>query len=216
MLGIVLMIYIFSSFNSSTIKTDAGISQFIANIVCDEVGNTTIPGTTDQNSSTAQISSSNSVLARASCLAKYLNGCYGPSVNAINIKKGLSCLASYAVAPSAIAEIEKSASGFVNLQCVGFVKAAVTWGGKSIGSANACGYVSDPKFVSGLRGVKQGDPIIFRSSGTCNNEAPGHIGIFKEDAGANICLIDANQRCAGCVVDGNCLPKTNVAGYLRL
>lgn len=200
-----------------TFDIDSGTSELIASIICDDAGNTTIPGTTSQNDPANQVAGgSSSVLARASCLAKYLNQCYGPSVNANNVAKGLSCLATYTIAPSAIEEINKSASGFVNLQCVGFVKAAVAWAGKTISSHNACGYVSDPNFVSGLSGVKPGYPIIFKSSGTCSDEAPGHIGILKEDAGANICLVDANQKCAGCVVDGNCLPKTNVAGYLKL
>jgi len=42
-----------------------------------------------------------------------------------------------------------------------------------------------------------------------------HIGILKEDAGALVCLIDANQVCDGCPSDNNCLPKTNLAGYLK-
>jgi hypothetical protein len=159
---------------------------------------------------------SNAPSSRAACLAKYLNQCYGGSITASNVSRGLSCLATYAIAPGAIDEVERSASGNLYLQCVGFVKAVASWVGTSIGSHNACGYVDDPRFVSGLGGVKQGDAIVFKSSGTCSNEAPGHIGILKEDAGANVCLIDANYRCKGCVTDGNCLPKTNIAGYLKL
>lgn len=160
---------------------------------------------------------SNTPASRAACLAQYLNQCYGNgSITASNVSRGLSCLASYAIAPGAISEIRDSASDNAWLQCVGFVKAVAAWVGTSIGSHNACGYVNDPRFVSGLGGVKQGDAIVFKSSGTCSTSAPGHIGILKEDAGANICLIDANYRCSGCVTDGNCLPKTNVAGYLKL
>lgn len=159
----------------------------------------------------------NTPASRAACLAQYLNQCYGNgSITASNVSRGLSCLASYAIAPGAISEIRDSASDNAWLQCVGFVKAVAAWVGTSIGSHNACGYVNDPRFVSGLGGVKQGDAIVFKSSGTCSASAPGHIGILKEDAGANICLIDANYRCSGCVTDGNCLPKTNVAGYLKL
>ncbi|MBP9670076.1 hypothetical protein KBD75_01595 [Candidatus Woesebacteria bacterium] len=216
MLGILLMIFIFTSFGNATIKTDAGLGTFIANVVCDDSGNTTIPGTTSQNTAPAPSTSGGGILARAVCLAKYLNQCYGPSVNVNNVAKGISCLTTYAIAPSAIEDINFSASNFVNLQCVGFVKASMRWAGKDLGYGHACQHVSDANFVAGLGGVKPGDAIIFRSSGVCGTDAPGHIGIFKEDAGANICLIDANQQCPGCVVDGNCLPKTDVAGYLKL
>ena len=204
---------LFQIFNT-TIHLDSGVSEFVTNIICDNTGNPTIPGVDTSPSTTT--TSGKPTLAKAVCLAKYLNACYGQSVTSSNISRGLSCLATYAIAPAAIAEIQGSATSFTYLQCVGFVKAVVAWAGTSISSHNACGYVEDPRFVSGLGGVSPGDAIVFKSSGTCSNEAPGHIGILLEDAGATICLVDANQVCSGCVSEKNCLPKTNVAGYLRL
>lgn len=210
------------SSTTSRIDSSSALSQFVSNIVCDDAGNPTLPGvnagdTTDAPTTTA--TAPNSVLSCATCLAKYLNECYGPSVNSSNISRGLSCMAAKAISPEAVSIIERSAISFTYLQCVGFVQASIACGGGSLPGANACSYANQSNwggytFRAGLGGAKPGDPIVFKSSGSCSDSAPGHIGILKGDAGALVCLVDANSTCSGCVSDNNCLPKTNVAGHL--
>jgi hypothetical protein len=143
-IAVTFFVVVWTGLITPTFQLDSGLSELVANIVCDESGNTTIPGTTSLNTPTTGATSAptSSVLARASCLAKYLNQCYGPSVNASNISTGLSCLATYAIA-AAIEEI-KISYWLHQFQCWLF-QAAVVWAGQSISSNNACGYVSDPK-----------------------------------------------------------------------
>ncbi len=161
----------------------------------------------------------NSVLSCANCLVDYLTACYGPAVTGARIQTtGIGCLLAKAVAPEVAAIIERSATSYTYLQCVGFVQASIACAGGSLEGKNACNYTSGAagyQFVSGLSGARPGDPIVFNSSGTCSDGAPGHIGIMSQDAGALVCLVDANQVCNGCVSANNCLPKTGVAGHLR-
>lgn len=194
-----------------TTELDSGLTQLVTNILCnDEDAQSTDKSAGSLNSKT---------LACANCLAKYLTECYGSSVSQQSLGKGIGCLLAKKVAPDVASLIERSTTSFTYLQCVGFVQASIACGGGSLQGANACSYEGkvDPnyEFVSGLKGAKPGDPVVFRSSGVCGDSAPGHIGILKQDAGALVCLVDANQKCSGCVSDNNCLPKTFLAGYLK-
>lgn len=213
--GIVLIAPQFRSNIKDAVRLDSGLSQLVSNIVCDEP--TSTDATISQPTSSAPLA--NKTLTCATCLVKYLNQCYGSSVNKQSIlSKGISCIIVSIISPGAAEAIRHSAVDVDPLQCVGFAEAAVVCGGGSLERKNACDYMSGAsgyRFVSGLGGAQPGDPVIFRSSGTCSNAAPGHIGILEQDAGATVCLVDANQKCAGCPAVHNCLPKTNLAGYLK-
>lgn len=198
----------------NTIRLDAGsaLQQVATELLCDDDSAGAEVGTEIK-------SAGSSVASCANCLAKYLAECYGQSVTSSNIAQGLSCLAAKAISPESISLIQRSASSFTYLQCVGFVQAAIACAGGSLQGANACSYIGNVapgwRFVQGTVGATPGDPIVFNSSGTCSGGAPGHIGIMTSDAGALICLTDANQVCNGCVAQNNCLPKTNMAGFLK-
>jgi len=212
------MTVIYKTVNITThLDVGSALQQIAVDLLCDEDSAGTEVGVETE---TAEIKSTgNSVASCANCLAKYLNECYGGSVNSSNISRGLSCLAAKAISPESISIIERSASGFTYLQCVGFVQAAIACAGGSLQGANACSYAGDVapgwKFIRGTVGARPGDPIVFSSSGTCSDGAPGHIGIMTSDGGALVCLSDANQVCNGCVAQNNCLPKTNMAGFLK-
>ena len=202
---IIIFFLLFQTFSTSTHLDSEIVQQIVSNILCND-------------SSEPSTEPVNKVASCASCLVKYLTECYGESINATTLSKGVGCLIAKSVAPDVASIIEGSTTKFTNLQCVGFVQAAIACGGGSLAGNNACGYVAGApgyKFTPGLAGASPGDPVVFKSSGTCGEGAPGHIGILKEDAGALVCLIDANQVCDGCPSDNNCLPKTNLAGYLK-
>lgn len=211
-----LFTYLGHGFNMS-IHLDSGAAIFAA-IFCnkDQDGAPTSPVTTAV-STTPSIT--NSVVSCANCLVDYLTACYGPAVTGAKIQTtGIGCLIARTVAPKVAAIIERSATSYTYLQCVGFVQASIACAGGSLEGKNACNYTTGAagyRFVAGLSGAKPGDPIVFNSSSTCSDGAPGHIGIMSQDAGALVCLIDANQVCNGCVSGNNCLPKTGVAGYLQ-
>lgn len=211
----------------TTTRIDVGdaLQQIATDLLCDESGEPTLPGVSEntaseQESSSTTVAKNSSVASCANCLAKYLVECIGPSVTSSNVSRGLSCLAAAAISPTAIDIIKRSAESFTYLQCVGFVQASIACAGGSLPGANACGYAQGTswgsyKFVRGTVGARPGDPIVFNSSGSCSDGAPGHIGIMKEDAGSLICLIDANYACSGCPSQNSCLPKSQMAGFLK-
>lgn len=211
--SIIGVLLIFQILKTTThLDPGSSLQQIAVDLLCDEDSAGAEVGTEIK-------SVGNSVASCANCLAKYLAECYGQSVTSSNIRQGLACLAAKAISPESISIIERSASSFTYLQCVGFVQAAIACSGGSLQGANACGYIGDVapgwKFVRGTVGARPGDPVVFNSSGTCSDGAPGHIGIMTSDAGALVCLTDANQVCNGCVAQNNCLPKTNMAGFLK-
>ena len=198
--------FLFNSSNT-TMRLDPGVAYtMISNLICDE-GEVGDP-----------------CANQAVCLAKYLTECYGPSVTASDFSGGgsnsLQCLLAKGVDAATGNYIYHSATGIEdndNLQCVGFAQAAQNMCGRTLEPKNACSYVggaSGYTFVSGLSGIKPGNPVVIGSS-DCSDGSPGHIAIYLGDAGALITVADANQVCPGCVKADNKLPKDKITGYLH-
>ncbi len=182
------------------IGLDSGVGQFIGNVLC-EGGD----------------SGGNQKAKTAACIVEILSKCGINPLTASNANgSSWQCVLASTLAQSAIAELQRSATSYSVLQCVGFIVAIdVATGGAGSGFGNANSLGSSPpsgyRFAAGVGSCSPGDFFVDTSG------AWGHTGVFLGVSGPTIKCMDANGGGPG-VVRGSesCTWLTSkVAGCLK-
>lgn len=204
MLGILLIIFIFTSSSNATMKTDVGTSQAIANIVCTLIG------------SDVPSQSSNPRLAAGKCVYDLLSKAGVNPLNRGNTNSpGFKAFSAGLQNEAAAAEAKRSADSYATFQCSGFNMVVRVLTGESADFTNAKDLdtitPSGLRFVAGVGSCSPGDFFVDK------NGDWGHTGLFVEVAGANIVCLDANADGRGTVRDEiTCRwPTSRIAGCLK-
>lgn len=181
------------------LSLDSGVGGIIGNILCDsEEGG-------------------NAKAKTAACIVEILSKCGINPLTASNAGgSSWQCVLASTLAESAKAELQRSATSYSVLQCVGFIVAVdVATGGSGTGFGNANSLLSSPpsgyKAVLGVGSCSPGDFFVDVSG------AWGHTGVFLGNAGAVIKCMDANGGGPGLVrgSDSCVWPSSKVAGCLK-
>lgn len=181
------------------LSLDSGVGGIIGNILCDsEEGG-------------------NAKAKTAACIVEILSKCGINPLTASNAGgSSWQCVLASTLAQSAIAELQRSATSYSVLQCVGFIVAVdAATGGAGSGFGNANSLLSSPpsgyRAVLGVGSCSPGDFFVDVSG------AWGHTGVFLGNAGAVIKCMDANGGGPGLVrgSDSCVWPSSKVAGCLK-
>lgn len=183
------------------LSLDSGIGGIIGNILCDS----------------GEGGGGNSRAQTAACIVEILSKCGINPLTAGNAQgNSWQCVLASTLAQSAIAELQRSATSYSVLQCVGFIVAVdVATGGSGAGFGNANSLASSPpsgyRFAAGVGSCSPGDFFVDISG------AWGHTGVFVGNAGAVIKCLDANGGGPGLVrgSDSCVWPSAKVAGCLK-
>ncbi len=166
------------------LSLDSGLGEFIGNILCDsgEGGG-----------------KNNSRIQTAACIAEILSKCSINPLTASNAQGSTwQCMLASTLAESALAQLQRSATSYSVLQCVGFIVAIdVANGGTGTGFGDAKTLLSSPpsgyKPVLGVGSCSPGDFFV-DTTGTW-----GHTGVFIANGGATSQVADANGAGPGVV-----------------
>ena len=185
------------------LSLDSGLGELVGNILCSPE-----PGSEGTKSGRAQT---------AACIVEILSKCGINPLTAGNAQgSSWQCVLASTLAQSAIAELQRSATSYSVLQCVGFIVAVdVATGGSGTGFGNANSLATSPpsgyRFVAGVGSCSPGDFFVDVSG------AWGHTGVFVGNAGAVIKCLDANGGGPGLVrgSDSCVWPSSKIAGCLK-